>query len=456
MNKKRNFEKLLLSFVISLMIAIAGCSGGGHSAISNPENEKIVSEIKTDISNHPAPKDFETLTSALYSLCPEAFEKIAKEYFEETSKVWNIIENSENRKASYLSGQSAEFETALGFAKKYFKEKDWLNTYLYSESALEEGYYLLPYYTPDEKLDSLFKTMLEKYDDVKKEEKETVNKLLEIERNPHISKDSWLNISYPESITDDIENNFYKQMDQFVSGYKNAKSSRSRDFPADVTMARNLGSGLSDLQMMKDKLQLANMVVNNVKSGEFSFEKRKSLLDKYKKLASSEISVSKADKKSWGERLLYFSRSSYDAGSDYEKKNFSSFALVLYQAAYVFAEISKDWAHYPDTIHYYSPKEEPPPLDKLLYYRDESVKMFYETENTLNELSKQGKLCFNIRYLDNIFYKSWFSVGDGFLKEFVKRKGHWVDMGNIAYLNIGPVPHALKILMRIENSTCER
>ncbi len=453
---EKNFKKAVVFGIAVLTIFVSGCYQGGHSALSGSENEKIVSEIETDISKNPAPADFNVVTNALYALYPKAFKKIAANYFEEASKIGNVIESSERNKASYLSGQPAEFKEYFELAKKSFEEKNWLKTYRYSESALEEGYYLLPYYTPDEKLYSLFETMLGKYDNVKKEEKEMVNKLLEIERNPHISKDSWLNIAYPESITNDIENNFYKQMDQFVSGYKNAKFSKSRDFPADVTMARNLGSGLSDLQMMRNELQLANMVVNNVKNGEFSLEKRKSLLNKYKNLASSEISGSNPDKKSWGERLLYFSRSSYKAGSDYEKKDFSSFALVLYQASYVFAELSPDWAHYPDTIHYYNPKEEPPPLDKLLSYRDQSIKMFYEMKNILNELGKQRKLCFGIRYLSNIFYRSWFGVGDGFLKEFVKRKGHWADMGNIAYLNIGPVPHALKMLMQIANDTCEK
>ncbi len=452
---RKNFKKAVILGIAVMTLFVAGCYKGRQNALPGSKNEKIVAEIKEDIANNPSPKNLGFIEQALYDLYPKAFSEIAKSYFEEASKINDTIGSSKDEKPSFLSGQPAEFKAAFNLAKEYYGKGDWLKTYRYSESALEEGYYLLPYYTPDEKLDSLFATMLKKYESIKNKEKETVSKLQEVEQNGKISKDSWLNLSYPESITDDIENNFSKQMNQFITGYKNAKSSKAHDFPTDVTMARNLGSGLSDIQMMRNKLNLAGMVISGVRKGSFASKDRELLLNKYKKLSEDLISKANPDKKSWGERLLYFSKSSLDAGKSYEKKNFYSFALVLYQGSYIFAEFSEDWAHYPDTIHYYNPKEDPPPLDKLLSYRDQSIKEFYEIETRLDALAKQGKLCFNIRYLTNIFYKSWFNVGDGFLKEFVKRKGHWADMGNIAYLNIGPVPNALKILMKIENDVCK-
>ncbi|SHF02944.1 hypothetical protein SAMN02745195_01671 [Thermoanaerobacter uzonensis DSM 18761] len=136
----------------------------------------------------------------------------------------------------------------------------------------------------------------------------------------------------------------------------------------------------------------------------------------------------------------------YDTAKKLEKNNFYSLALVKYQLSYIFATLSKDWMEYPDIIHYGDLKANDVSAESIIRSWNDSVKEFEEIDKKLVQYEKEGKAFLNIRLVIEIFYKSWFNVGDGYLRRFIETQSNWREIGNIAYMNIGPVPFALKMI----------
>lgn len=449
--------KISVCFVVIAAILFSnGC--GRNSVPATTKTSQIICKIKKNITDYPSPQ-ISFINQTLYDKLPNEFIDITKKYYKEVFLLKNIIDKSSAKKTSFLGGQFDTFEKECKPIKKYYDEKDWLNAYTALFHALIDAEYLLPYAIPDDKMDELFEKTKKQYANLLYEEKQLTNELIDIENRLNISEESWLNLSYAESLIYDIHSSFLdkNQIEELFTEYTNSKYSRSyHGFPKDVYEARILGSALSDIKYAENDIYICRIVIKTMEPGKFTHKEVEQLLKNYKDIINTK--VVNTDKNSWGSRLLLFAKGNYDDGIKYENKGFFSLALLQFQIADIFTELAGDWAHYPDTIHYFNPKKNPspPPLEKLLSYRRESVLELNFIEKKLDHLEKQGKICLNIRYIVGMYYGAWFKVGDSFLKVFIDRKGNWADVGNIAYLNIGPVPHALKIIEEMEERTCER
>jgi hypothetical protein len=221
-------------------------------------------------------------------------------------------------------------------------------------------------------------------------------------------------------------------------------------------MASSLGEALSDLWMVEDELDRSEIIINAIKTGKDSEKSRKEVLDFYRKKAEKAVEdmANKTQDKSWGKKLYTYATGSYNDAKRLEKEGFYSLALLRYQTSYIFSMLSKDWAEYPDIIHYRDVKAENVSVEDLVKAWKDSVEEFEKIKVVLdNKYSKEGKVFLNIRFLTGRgFYGSWFSVGDSFLRTFIEdqrfvgNQAHWEINSNIAYMNIGPVPAALKII----------
>jgi hypothetical protein len=182
--------------------------------------------------------------------------------------------------------------------------------------------------------------------------------------------------------------------------------------------------------------------------GKDSEKSRKEVLDFYRKKAEKAVEdmANKTQDKSWGKELYTYATGSYNDAKRLEKEGFYSLALVRYQGSYIFSMLSKDWAEYPDIIDYQDVKAENVSVEDFVKAWKDSVEEFEKIKVVLDKYSKEGKVFFNIRYLTDGFYKSWFRGGDGSLRTFIERQTHWEINSNIGYMNIGPVPAALKII----------
>ena len=200
--------------------------------------------------------------------------------------------------------------------------------------------------------------------------------------------------------------------------------------------------------MAKNQIESSKIIIDPIKPGQDSEKDKREILDLYRERAEKALEAisDKVKSRMWGEELYKYSVGNYNSAKELEKNNFYSLALVKYQLAYIFATLSKDWMEYPDIIHYEDLEANDVSAEDVIRSWRESVKEFEEIGKELDKYKEDGEAFLNIRLMTDIFYKSWFSVGDGFLRRFIERQSNWKEVGNIAYMNIGPVPSALKII----------
>jgi hypothetical protein len=283
-------------------------------------------------------------------------------------------------------------------------------------------------------LSNLYNEASDTYKKAKYRVEQLSQKALELEHSSKISFDDWLSLSYAENNIDaDIKGNLFKQID-----------------------LSSLDGAFFDLQMVEYELDESEIIINAIKMGKDSEKSRKEVLDFYRKKAEKAVEdmANKTQDKSWGKKLYTYATGSYNDAKRLEKEGFYSLALLRYQTSYIFSMLSKDWAEYPDIIHYRDVKAENVSVEDLVKAWKDSVEEFEKIKVVLdNKYSKEGKVFLNIRFLTGRgFYGSWFSVGDSFLRTFIEdqrfvgNQAHWEINSNIAYMNIGPVPAALKII----------
>jgi hypothetical protein len=205
--------------------------------------------------------------------------------------------------------------------------------------------------------------------------------------------------------------------------------------------------------MVEDELDRSEIIINAIKMGKDSEKSRKEVLDFYRKKAGKAVEdmANKTQDKTWGKELYTYATGNYNNAKRLEKEGFYSLALLRYQSAYIFSMLSKDWAEYPDIIDYQDVKAENVSVEDLVKAWKDSVEEFEKIKVALDKYCKEGKVFLNIRSLTSIFY-DWFRGGDGSLRTFIEQQRflenqtHWEISSNIAYMNIGPVPAALKII----------
>jgi len=436
---KRYFSLISIFFILILILPSCNI----HKNNDEPE---IANSIKTKIGNNPPKFDFINKVVMTENNSDKMIQKAKKDYLE----ALNLLKRMGNdRKLLYLADQNKNVELVAQEMKDSAERNDnWFETWEYAKQVLVEGYYVLPFSLADDDLPSLHGEALNIYKTLTYEVKKLSQKTLEYENNSKVNFESWLNLSYVEDTIEDVRNNLFKQVDQSLSEYAKLSQESDADEKTQVQRARALGSALSVLQMAKNQIEFSEIIIDTIKTRQDSEKDKREILDLYRERAGKALEAisDKVRSKSWGEELYKYSVGNYNTAKELEKNNFYSLALTKYQLAYIFATLSKDWMEYPDIIHYKDLKAKDVSVENVIRSWSDSVKEFEEIDKKLDKYEKDGKVFLNIRLVTNIFYKSWFSIGDGFLRRFIETQSNWKEVGNIAYMNIGPVPSALKII----------
>lgn len=442
-NNFQNYYKRYLFIIIFFILisVLPSCN-----TYKNTDEPEIANNIKTKIGSNPPKFDFINKIITGENNSDKTIQKAKKDYLE----ALNLLKRMGNdRKLIYLAGQNKNLEQVAQEMKDSVERNDkWFETWKYAKQVLVEGYYLLPFSLADGDLPNLYGEALNIYKTLTYEIKELSQKILEYESNSKVNFESWLNLSYVEDTIEDVRNNLFEQVDQSLLEYTRLSQENNADEKTQVQRARALGSALSTLQMAKNRIEFSKIIIDTIKTRQDSEKDKREILDLYRERAGKVVEAisDKVRSKSWGEELYKYSMGNYNTAKELEKNNFYSLALIKYQLAYIFATLSKDWMEYPDIIHYIDLKANNVPVENVIRSWSDSVKEFEEIDKKLDEYEKDGKIFLNIRLVTNIFYKSWFSVGDGFLRRFIETQSNWEEVGNIAYMNIGPVPSALKII----------
>ncbi|NNG67629.1 hypothetical protein [Caldanaerobacter subterraneus] len=436
---KRYFSLISIFFI--LILILPGCN-----IHKNNDEQGIANSIKTKIGNNPPKFDFINKVVMAENNSDKMIQKAKKDYL----KALNLLKRMGNdKKLLYLTDQNKNLELVAQKMKDAAeKNDDWIKTWEYAKEVLVDGYYVLPFSLSDNELPSLYGEALDIYKTLTYEVERLSQKILEYENNNKINFENWLNLSYVEDTIENVRTNLFKQVEQFLSEYEKLSQESGTDEKTQVQRARALGSALLVLQMAKNQIECSKIIMDSIKIGQHSEEDKREILNLYKERAGKAIeSISNEIKsKSWGEELYKYSLGNYDTAKKLEKNNFYSLALVKYQLSYIFATLSKDWMEYPDIIHYGDLKANDVSAESIIRSWNDSVKEFEEIDKKLVQYEKEGKVFLNIRLVIEIFYKSWFNVGDGYLRRFIETQSNWREIGNIAYMNIGPVPFALKMI----------
>ncbi|ABY93632.1 hypothetical protein VTU32_03660 [Thermoanaerobacter sp. CM-CNRG TB177] len=435
---KRYFSLISIFFILILILPSCNI----HKNNDEPE---IANSIKTKIGNNPPKFDFINKV-VMAENNSDMIQKAKKDYLQ----ALNLLKRVGNdKKLLYLTDQNKNLELVAQKMKDAAEENDnWIETWEYAKEVLVDGYYVLPFSLSDNDLPSLYGEALDIYKTLTYEVEKLSQKTLEYENNNKINFESWLNLSYVENTIEDVRTNLFKQVEQLLSEYVKLSRESGTDEKTQVQRARALGSTLSVLQMAKNQIECSQIIIDTIKIGQHSEEDKREILDLYRERAGKVVEAisAKIKSKSWGEELYKYSVGNYNTAKKLEKNNFYSLALIKYQLAYIFATLSKNWMEYPDIIHYGDLKANDVSVENIIRSWNDSVKEFEEIDKKLDQYEKEGKVFLNIRLVTNIFYKSWFNVGDGFLRRFIETQSNWKEVGNIAYMNIGPVPFALKII----------
>jgi hypothetical protein len=455
---KSNYRRGLSFFVvlsIILALALPGCNIYKNGTYKSNNASEIANILRTKIGDNPPEFHFTEEAFMTSKYRENTIQVINKKYLQALSLLKRI---GNDEKLSYLTDQYGRIQYFAQKMKEAKEKNDWIGLWESSGEVLSEGYYVLPYSVQDNELSNLYNEALNTYKIAEYRVEQLSQKALELEHSSKISFDDWLSLSYVENnIEYDIKSNLFKQIDSLLSRYvslsqelngNTQQETNNNSPPIDIEMARSLGGALSDLWMVEDELDRSEIIINAIKMGKDSEKSKKEVLDFYRKKAEKAVEdmANKTQDKSWGKEIYTYATGSYNDAKRLEKEGFYSLALVRYQSAYIFSMLSKDWAEYPDIIDYQDVKAENVSVEDLVKAWKDSVEEFEKIKVTLDKYSKEGKVFFNIRYLTDGFYKSWFRGGDGSLRTFIESQTHWEISSNIAYMNIGPVPVALKII----------
>jgi len=423
---KSNYRRGLSFFVVlSLILALAlpGCNIYKNDTYKNSNASEIANTLRTKIGDNPPEFHFISDAFMTSKYRENTIQVINKKYLQALSLLKRI---GNDEKLSHLTDQYRRLQYLEQKMKEAKEKNDWIGLWDSSEDVVIEGYDVLLHNVQDKDLSNLYNEASDTYKKAKYRVEQLSQKALELEHSSKISFDDWLSLSYAENNIDaDIKGNLFKQID-----------------------LSSLDGAFFDLRIVEDELDESEIIINAIKMGKDSEKSRKEVLDFYRKKAEKAVEdmANKTQDKSWGKELYTYATGNYNNAKRLEKEGFYSLALVRYQGSYIFSMLSKDWAEYPDIIDYQDVKAENVSVEDLVKAWKDSVEEFEKIKVALDKYSKEGKVFFNIRYLTDGFYKSWFRHGDSSLRTFIERQIHWEISSNIAYMNIGPVPAALKII----------
>jgi hypothetical protein len=431
-----------VSLILILVLVLSGCG----APKSNVEPE-IANTIKTNIAD--SPPDFDFIHEAFEAFPAENNSEIINEAKSDYARALNLIKRIDSgEKPSNLTNLHSDLETLAQKMKDAAAKNDWIKTWQYAREILVEGYSILPFSLPDSKSADLYAEALNNYNTCKSELEELEQKTLDYENNNEIDFESWLNLSYVENGIEEIKGNLFKQVEEGLSYYRGLTGGKFRENDTKLQIARSLSEALSDTQMAKNSIDYREMIVSSVKKGRYSLKDKRAILDSFRERAEKERQAvsSRIKSKTWGKEIYKYSTGNYEDAKKLENDNFYSLALLKYQMSYIFAALSKDWMEYPDIINYPDIKAHDVSAEEIISSWNDSVKELNKIDRQLTQYKKDGKIFLNIRLAADIFYSSWFMVGDSLVRRFVEEQRNFEELGNMAYMNIGPVPAALKII----------
>jgi hypothetical protein len=439
---KSNCRRGLSFFVVFsliLSLALPGCNIYKNDTYKNSNASEIANILRTKIGDNPPEFYFigDAFMTSKYR--ENTIQVVNKKYLQALSLLKRI---GNDEKLSHLTDQYRRLQYLEQKMKEAKEKNDWIGLWEFSKGVLIEGYDVLLHNVQVKDLSNLYNEASDTYKKAKYRVEQLSQKALELEHSSKISFDDWLSLSYAENnIEYDIKSNLFKQIDSLLSRYPSLSIEIERS---------SLGGVLSDLQMVEYELDESEIIINAIKMGKDSEKSRKEVLDFYRKKAEKAVEdmANKTQDKSWGKEIYRYATVNYNDAKRLEKEGFYSLALLRYQSTYIFSmlsKLSKDWAEYPDIIDYQNVKAKNVSVEDLVKAWKDSVEEFEKIKITLDKYSKEGKVFFNIRSLTSIFY-GWFRGGDDFLRTFIERQTNWEMSSNTAYMNIGPVPVALKII----------